>query len=106
MGRDNPATAINKTMDRADLETPAARKIVGELNGLITDFRARGLRISSWYGALDLPDDPASSERVNRGYRLTGNISLAPFIRREVFETIRETRFTHRGAARRWWPLI
>ena len=69
MGRDNPATAINKTMDRADLEIPAARKIVGELNGLITDFRARGLRISSWYGALDLPDDPASSERVNRGYR-------------------------------------
>lgn len=55
-------------MDRADLDGPAARTIVGELNALIDDFRARGLRISSWYGSLELSDDPGSSERINRGY--------------------------------------
>jgi 2-polyprenyl-3-methyl-5-hydroxy-6-metoxy-1,4-benzoquinol methylase len=58
-------------MDRADLDTPAARVVVDELNRLIEDFAGRGLRISSWYGAFELSDDPGSWERVNRGYDYT-----------------------------------
>ncbi|MEA2350639.1 MAG: hypothetical protein QOG86_1580 [Thermoleophilaceae bacterium] len=55
-------------MDRADLEAPPARVVVRELDELIADLRARGLRASSWYGAFDLSGDPESMERVNRGY--------------------------------------
>src|SRR3954451_4804603 len=58
-------------MDRADLDTPVARVVVDELNDLIEDFVGRGLRISSWYGAFELSDDPGSWERVNRGYDYT-----------------------------------
>jgi SAM-dependent methyltransferase len=58
-------------MDRADLDAPAARVVADELNDLIEDLAARGLRISSWYGAFELSDDPGSWERVNRGYGYT-----------------------------------
>jgi hypothetical protein len=60
--------ALNKTMDRADLELPEARAVAGELNELIGGLGARDLRISSWYGRFELADDPHSIERVNRGY--------------------------------------
>jgi 2-polyprenyl-3-methyl-5-hydroxy-6-metoxy-1,4-benzoquinol methylase len=56
----------NKTMDRADLETPEAQKIMNELNELINLLKSRGLKISSWYGVFDLSNDP--SEYINRGY--------------------------------------
>ncbi|MDQ6915699.1 MAG: class I SAM-dependent methyltransferase [Actinomycetota bacterium] len=59
---------LNKTMDRDDLDAPAARAVAGELDRLIERLRARGLRVSSWYGFFDLPGDPDSMERVNRGY--------------------------------------
>src|SRR6266480_3833403 len=59
---------LNKTMDRADLEAPAARGVARELDELIADLRARHLRVSSWYGYFELPGDPDSMERVNRGY--------------------------------------
>lgn len=59
---------LNKTMDRADLEDPAARAVARELDELIEYLRARDLKVSSWYGAFDLPGDPDSMERVNRGY--------------------------------------
>jgi 2-polyprenyl-3-methyl-5-hydroxy-6-metoxy-1,4-benzoquinol methylase len=62
------AEPLNKTMDRADLDTAAARVVVDELNDLIGSLSARGVRISSWYGAFELSDDPGSWERVNRGY--------------------------------------
>jgi methyltransferase family protein len=55
-------------MDRADLEAPPARMVARELNELVEDLRSRDLRVSSWYGAFDLPGDPDSMERVNRGY--------------------------------------
>lgn len=55
-------------MDRADLDTAAARAVVDELDELIKGLLARGLRISSWYGAFELSDDQGSWERVNRGY--------------------------------------
>ncbi len=61
-----PAVVINKTMDRADLDTVEARAIVDELNGLIRMLAAKGLRISSWYGCFDLASD--RGERINRGY--------------------------------------
>jgi len=61
-----PAGVINKTMDRADLDTVGARAIVDELNGLIRELKDRGLRISSWYGCFDLSGD--RGERINRGY--------------------------------------
>jgi 2-polyprenyl-3-methyl-5-hydroxy-6-metoxy-1,4-benzoquinol methylase len=60
---------INKTMDRDDLHTPAARAVVRELDGLVRDLSRRGLRASSWYGTLDL--DRFDWERANRGYGYT-----------------------------------
>lgn len=65
-------TMINKTMERADLDSPAAREVLDELNALIIDLRARGLKISSWYGRFDLSGDPGSNEAINRGYGYRG----------------------------------
>src|SRR3954463_8670832 len=65
------AEPLNKTMDRADLDTAAARVVVDELDDLIGSLSARGVRISSWYGAFELSDDPGSWERLNRGYDYT-----------------------------------
>jgi 2-polyprenyl-3-methyl-5-hydroxy-6-metoxy-1,4-benzoquinol methylase len=59
---------INKSMDSEDLLTDEAKGIIDELNDLIVDLRSRGLNVSSWYGAFDLSGDPASGERINRGY--------------------------------------
>ncbi len=60
---------INKTMDRADFQLPGAARIVDELNQLIVDVRARGLKISTWYGSFNPDDEPL--EPVNRGYGYT-----------------------------------
>ncbi len=59
---------INKTMDRDDLESTGSHRIVEELNGLIKELEARGLKISSWYGKFDLSGHPGSREWMNRGY--------------------------------------
>lgn len=58
---------INKTMDRADLDRPDARRIVEEVNGLIRLLRERGLAASSWYGTLGMPPSVQAVERANRG---------------------------------------
>lgn len=63
---------INKTMERADLDSPRAREVIEELNALIVDLRARDLKISSWYGRFDLSGDPRSNEVINRGYGYRG----------------------------------
>jgi SAM-dependent methyltransferase len=63
-----PEAPINKTMDPRDLERDDAKVVVQELNELIGELRERRLPVSAWYGAFDLPDDPGSFERVNRGY--------------------------------------
>ncbi len=63
-----PSGACNRTMDRDDLERPAARRVAAELNALIADLRSRELQVSSWYGSFGLPRDPQSMERINRGY--------------------------------------
>jgi hypothetical protein len=60
--------ALNKTMDRDDLEGPEASAIVKELDELIEWLQEREMRASSWYGSLDLSGDPDSWERANRGY--------------------------------------
>lgn len=65
-------TIINKTMERADLDAAGARTIIGELNALIGDLRARGLKISSWWGCFDLSGAPNSNEVINRGYGYRG----------------------------------
>ncbi len=62
------AVVFNKTMDRADLATPAGRRVAGELDELIRSIAAHELQISSWYGTFELSDDPLSFERLNRGY--------------------------------------
>ncbi len=59
---------INKTMDLEDLKSPEASTTVDELNSLIRNLGARNMRISSWYGRLELSGKPCSPERVNRGY--------------------------------------
>jgi 2-polyprenyl-3-methyl-5-hydroxy-6-metoxy-1,4-benzoquinol methylase len=59
---------INKTMDRADLHTDEAQAVIADLNALIMNMRARNLAISSWYGKFNLPGNPGSLERINRGY--------------------------------------
>jgi 2-polyprenyl-3-methyl-5-hydroxy-6-metoxy-1,4-benzoquinol methylase len=59
---------INKTMDLSDLESDRARSIIMELNDLISDFKKKGLKISSWYGKFELTGKRNSSEWINRGY--------------------------------------
>jgi 2-polyprenyl-3-methyl-5-hydroxy-6-metoxy-1,4-benzoquinol methylase len=61
-------TIINKTMELSDLESDGARKIIAELNDLITDLKNRELKISSWHGSFDLIGDEGSYEVINRGY--------------------------------------
>src|ERR1700704_1840977 len=65
------AGALNRTMDRADLDAPRAREICGDLNALALELRDRGLRASSWYGGLGEPEEErmAGWERANRGLR-------------------------------------
>lgn len=58
---------INKTMDRQDLASATAIKIIDELNHLILSIKARDLRISSWYGRFNLQGSKDSSEWINRG---------------------------------------
>ena len=65
MARDLPL--INRTMDRADLDAPAARRVCGELDALVRELDERGLRASSWYGSLGGLDQLAGWERANRG---------------------------------------
>lgn len=59
--------AINRTMDRADLDAPAAREICDSLDALVRELGERGLRASNWYGALEWPEGGSSWERANRG---------------------------------------
>jgi 2-polyprenyl-3-methyl-5-hydroxy-6-metoxy-1,4-benzoquinol methylase len=55
-------------MSISDLSSPEAKQIIVELNELIQLLKARGQRISSWYGEFHLSGDPGSVERINRGY--------------------------------------
>ena len=57
---------INKTMDRNDLKTPEAQRIISELNRLIKELDKKGLLISSWYGSFELSGGKYSVERLNR----------------------------------------
>ncbi len=63
------STVINKTMDPDDLNSPQAKKVIEELNELITDLRAKGVKISTWYGSFNLDNEPL--EPINRGYGYT-----------------------------------
>jgi protein-L-isoaspartate O-methyltransferase len=54
-------------MDRADLERPDARAIVGELDELVRWLEGQGLQASSWYGGLGGAHHPRW-ESANRGY--------------------------------------
>lgn len=58
---------INKTMDRKDLFLDEARPVVEHLNDVVTRLKREGLKVSSWYGKFDLPQDESSTERINRG---------------------------------------
>jgi hypothetical protein len=60
------ARFLNKTMDRADLELPEARRVVSELDALIRRLRSEGLPVSSWYGKLDIAGD--RFQLANRGF--------------------------------------
>ncbi len=53
-------------MDRQDLDSPEAKKIINELNNLISELYAQNVKISSWYGTFELIKDPY--EWINRGY--------------------------------------
>jgi 2-polyprenyl-3-methyl-5-hydroxy-6-metoxy-1,4-benzoquinol methylase len=59
---------LNKTMDRADLDEPAARDVCRSLDELVRWLDERSLVASSWYGGLPYPEHLAAYERVNRGY--------------------------------------
>ena len=59
--------ALNKTMDRGDLDTARARQVCAELNALVTDLRERGVMASNWYGGLEMEAEAADWERANRG---------------------------------------
>ena len=55
-------------MDLEDLKSEEAEAIIENLNNLIKQLREKGLKTSSWYGKLDLAEDPNSYEWINRGY--------------------------------------
>jgi hypothetical protein len=57
---------INKTMDMEDLKSDEARSITKELNVLIEDLSKRRLKVSSWYGLLDVPEEIQTLERQLR----------------------------------------
>src|SRR5918994_2516106 len=57
---------INKTMDIEDLKSDEARSITKELNVLIEDLSKRRLKVSSWYGLLDVPEEIQTLERQLR----------------------------------------
>ena len=59
---------INKTMQRSDLESEAARTIVAELEELLAELKHKDLKTSSWYGVFDLESAHDPYERLNRGY--------------------------------------
>ena len=59
---------INKTMQRSDLKSDRAGKIIAELNDLIKALQDKELKISSWYGIFELTGDRDSYEVRNRGY--------------------------------------
>lgn len=61
-------TAINKTMEMADLESRQAQEIIARLNELALRLQREGLRASSWYGQFELRGRDAILERTNRGY--------------------------------------
>ncbi len=65
MARDVPL--INRTMDRADLDEPAARRVCAELDSLVRELDRRGLQVSGWYGSLGPLEQLAGWERANRG---------------------------------------
>ena len=75
------AGPINKTMERADLERPEARPLIQELDELVRELHAKGLRVSSWYGGLDLapacagfrPSTVASATGRSRGPPMTSS---------------------------------
>ena len=46
---------INKTMDRDDLFTEAAKPTVEAINDLIRDIYSKNQAMSSWYGTLEAP---------------------------------------------------
>jgi len=54
-------------MDIDDLKSDAAKIIIQELNELILKIKDKNLKISSWYGCFDLPNDTSSFEWLNRG---------------------------------------
>ena len=57
--------AINKTMDRADLDRPNCRAVLIELFALMRRMQARGAAYSSWYGRTGTW--PSAWEHINRG---------------------------------------
>lgn len=63
---------INKTMDRADLESPDARSVSRELDELIIKLRSQGLQISSWYGKLHTGWFLTRTIEANRGLGYEG----------------------------------
>lgn len=57
--------AVNKTMDRNDLQLPACRAVIEDLFALMRRMNRAGVSYSSWYGTLD--SWPSTWEWVNRG---------------------------------------
>jgi SAM-dependent methyltransferase len=60
-------SAINRTMDRADLDDPVGQAVNHRLDSLVAELSYRGLPASSWYGWLDPVRDHTGWEQANRG---------------------------------------
>lgn len=61
----DPATPVNKSMDRNDLFAPEARPTVQAIHQLIRDMYANDVTMTSWYGSLDKPNTGVGMD--NRG---------------------------------------
>ena len=55
-------------MERADLDRPEARALIQEIDELVRRLRAKGLRVSSWYGGLELDRHRREFQALNRGF--------------------------------------
>ncbi|MFH1917093.1 MAG: class I SAM-dependent methyltransferase [Nanoarchaeota archaeon] len=63
--RVNDEKILNKTMERDDLDTEHARRIIDDLNCLILSMKEKSLVMSNWYGYIT--DDPEAESHEGVG---------------------------------------
>lgn len=86
-------------MDKEDLLSPDAIKIINELNNLIILLHENGCFASSWYGKFKLDENPSKFEKINRGYSykalkdISDDINFPWFLYWEIYWIVKNGEF-------------